>query len=65
MSKILIKEDKKIICKTPKKNIDIGNCVIVAPEHYYVVLRRTLFMSDNLRKAFEELIKAIDEERGE
>lgn len=64
MSKILIKENGKVIVKT-KKNCDLGNCVIVAPENYYVILKRSLFMSANLRKAFEELIKAIDEERGE
>ena len=64
MSKIMIKENGKAVLKT-KKNTDLGNCVIVSPENYYVVLKRTLFMSANLRKAFEELIKTIDEERGE
>lgn len=64
MPKLIIKENGKAILKT-KKNTDLGNCVIVSPENYYVVLKRTLFMSDNLRKAFEELIKAIDDERGE
>lgn len=61
MSKIVIKENKKLILKT-RKDVDIKNMVVVAPEHYYAIIDRTLFMSDNLRQAFENLIKAIDDE---
>lgn len=64
MSRLIIKDGKQTIIKTTK-NCEISKGVFVGNEHLFIVLPQTLFMSDNLREATEELIKAIEDERGE
>jgi hypothetical protein len=64
MSRLIIKDGKQVVIKTTK-NCEINKGVFVGNEHLFIVLPKTLFMSDKLREATENLIKAIENERGE
>ena len=64
MSRLIIKDGKQVVIKTTK-NCEVNKGVFVGNEHLFIVLPKTLFMSDILEEATENLIKAIENERGE
>lgn len=64
MSRLIIKDGKQTVIKTAK-DCKINKGVFVGNEHLFIVLPQALFMSDNLREATDNLIKVMENERGE
>ena len=64
MSRILIKEGRLKVIKTANKT-QIKQGVFYGHEHYFAIISRDLFISDKVNEAFNNLIKAIEEDNKE
>lgn len=59
--KIVIKESGQTILKT-KKGVEVSNMLVVAPEHYFLILDKTITMTPKLKEAFDNFVCALDDE---
>ena len=64
MSRLLIKEGRLRVIKTARK-AQIKQGVFYGHEYYYALISRDLFVSDKVNEAFNNLVKAIDEDSKE
>lgn len=64
MSKLVIKEGRLTVIKTAKK-AQIKQGVFYGHEYYYALISRSLFVSDKVNEAFNNLIKVIEEDSKE
>ena len=64
MSRVLIKEGRLTVIKTARKT-QVKQGVFYGHEYYYAMISRDLFVSDKVNEAFNNLIKAIDEDSKE
>lgn len=64
MSRIVIKEGRNVIIKTARKT-KIKQGVFYGHEYYYAMISRDLFISPKVNEAFNNLIKAIEEDNKE
>lgn len=64
MSRVLIKEGRLTVIKTARKT-QVKQGVFYGHEYYYAMISRDLFVSEKVNQAFNNLIKAIDEDSKE
>lgn len=64
MSRVLIKEGRLTVIKTARKT-QVKQGVFYGHEYYYALISRDLFVSEKVNEAFNNLIKAIDEDSKE